>query len=651
MYGWHGVLLNIDLSKEKIERENIPEKELHEWIGGEAMGANWLYNEVPAGLDAFDPRQLFIIAPGPGTGTLMPGSARFEVIARSAITNKFGDSNCGGPFGAELRLAGYDAIKIRGKAEKPVYLLIQDDHVELRDASHLWGLPHIEAMEKVKQELHDPLVKTFAIGPGAEKLVRYACAYSGKRAVAGFNGAGTMMGAKNLKMIVVRGTKGIPIYDPKGLEDLTMEIMDRIMGGPFYWVFAEEGARGVIQSALMRMGVFDGRNCQDLYLTKDQWEKVGYPAYSKNKVKNWACFGCFVHCKHVMNVKSGTYAGTRIKATEFYPTVTLGTNLGIYNCEFNIKAVEEVDKYGLDVGYTGSIMGWVAELFQRGIVTKQDIGLDLTWGNEPAFMDLIGMIGRREGFGDILADGFLPAMEKIGKNCDRYAVQSKGFPMIAAGIGYVATTSMSWVTAMNSNFVKGSTTVEWGEGMIPGLNEKRAKEYFGIPSLHPEVYEGKEKVVKWAEDTRVLSDSVPCCAFMGNVFGQGLKRGINVKDLARFLKVITGVDYTEEKLMKLAERSISLQMAYNAREGLRRGDFVLPKRYTHDKRKGGPHADYKFPLADYTAAMDRYFKLRGCNEEAIPTRETLEGFGYKYVADDLEKMGILKKKPKGKSKS
>ncbi len=642
MYGWQDVYLDIDLSTGEIRKEPVPIELLKEYIGGEALGTYWLYHEVPPKTDTFDPKMLFMILPGPASGTLWPGSGRMEVVTRSAISPVFGDSNVGGDFGPTLHWAGYEGIKIKGKADKPVYLVIDDDRVELRDASHVWGKPHIEAAEILLKELNMPDAKYFIIGPAGENKVRFAACYSGKRSVATFNGAGATMGSKNLKAIICRGTKGVNIANPEEFEKVCWSVMERIMSGPFYWVFSELGALGVISAAYQRVGVYDGKNLSDRWTSEENWRKTGYLGLRKRKVKNFACYGCFVHCKHVIRITDGPYAGLKMKGTEFYPSIALGSNLGVYNSDFFARAVYECDVWGLDVGNTGGVLGFAAELYERGIITKEDTdGLELRWGNEKAFLELIGKIGRREGFGDVLADGVAAAAKKIGRGAEKYAMHSKGFPMIAGAMGYLVAASLAWVTATNGNFVKGQSTLEWGEGMVPGLAEKRAQQYFGIPTLKPESFEGKEKIVIWAENSRVLGDTVPSCAFMGNVFGQGLKRGINMEDYARVLTALTGVKYDPDQLYNLGNKIYVMQMVYNAREGIRREHFTLPERL-FEPIKGGPHDGFQFPKDKYYALLDRYFEERGFDPKtALPTREGLKKAGLEDLIPECEKLGIL----------
>lgn len=643
MYGWQDIYLDIDLSKGDVKKEPVPDTLVHELIGGESLGTHWLYHEVPPRTDVFDPKMLFMVLPGPAAGTLFPGSGRMEIVTKSCVSPIFGDSNVGGDFGPELHMAGYEAIKIRGKADGPVYLLLDDDKAELRDAGHIWGLPHMEAAEKLLQEINLPGAKYLIIGPAGEKKVRFAACYSGKRSVAAFNGAGAVMGSKNLKAIVVRGTKGVRVHHPLKFEQCCWKVMDRIMSGPFYWVYAELGALGVISAAYQRVGVYDGKNLSARWTSEDNWRKTGYLGLRKRKIKNYACYGCFVHCKHVINISDGPYKGVKMKGTEFYPSIALGSNLGIYNSDFFARAVYECDVTGIDVGHTGGVMGFAADLYEHGIITKKDTdGLELRWGNEPAFLELIGKIGRRESFGEVLADGLEAAVKKIGGESGKYAMHSKGFPMVAGAMGYLAAASLAWVTATNGNFVKGQSTMEWGEGMVPGLAEKRGQQFFGIPTLRPDSFEGKEKVVIWAEDSRVIGDTVPSCAFMGKVFGQGLKRGIGMEDYAGALTALTGVKYDPDQLYDLGKKIYTLQMAYNAREGLRREHFKLPARL-FEPIKGGPHDGFQFPRDKYEALLDRYFEARGFDPKtALPTRKGLKNVGLSLIADEMAKLGLLR---------
>jgi len=642
MYGWSGIALDIDLTTGRIAKEEIPQNLLIEYIGGEALGAKLLYDEVPPGTDPFDPKMLFIVATGPLSGTLGPGSGRLEIITKSPLNNLFGDTNTGGEFAPELHWAGYDFIKIHGRADKPVYLWIDDDSVEIRDASHLWGLPHIEAIEQVKRELGDPRIATISIGPAGENKVALSCIYSGPRNAAAMMGAAAVMGAKNLKMIAARGTKGVKIADPVKFEEVCREAIDKMVRGTFYPYFAEEGALGTVTRQFNRLGTMPTRNYQGV-MTDDEYRGLSYEAFLKHKVKNLACFGCPLHCKHYVNVKSGPYAGTKMKGVEFYAVVTFGVLVGCYSSDFYIKAVYECDKYGLDMGNTGAILGFAMELYQRGIITKKDTdGLELNWGGEEVLLELIRKIALREGFGNLMADGFDKFAERVGKDANPYNLTVKGMPAGGFEPRVMVGGALSLLTTTNGNALKSAVTMEYGEGMVPKLAERRAREYFDIPSLAPEAVEGKDKVVIWAENFKVLIDSVPGCLFNSSMFGLGLKGGLNQDDYAKLLTAATGVEYDGEKLLKIGEKVYILEMVYDIREGLRREQFILPERFTKEPVPAGSWKGKMGNIEGIYKLLDSYFEKRGFDPKtALPTRKGLERVGLKEVATELQKRGLL----------
>ncbi len=231
MYTWTETLLRVDLTAGEVTKESISRDILVNYIGGEGLGARLLYDEVPPGTDPFSPEMAFIVAAGPLSGTLAPGSGRLEIVSKSPITGIFGDSNAGDDFAPELHWAGYIAILIRGRAEHPVYLWIDDDDVQIKDGRHLWGCPHAEAIDIVKGELGDSEVRTIAVGPAAEKGVLVTAVYSGYSSAAGWPGVGSVMASKNLKLVAVRGTRGVQISDPVGFEQACREATDKMTSG------------------------------------------------------------------------------------------------------------------------------------------------------------------------------------------------------------------------------------------------------------------------------------------------------------------------------------------------------------------------------------------------------------------------------------
>jgi aldehyde:ferredoxin oxidoreductase len=642
MYEWTETLLRVDLSKGEVVKEPIPREFLVNYIGGEGLGVRLLYDEVPPGTDPLAPEMALIVAAGPLSGTLAPGSGRLEIVTKSPITGIFGDSNAGDDFAPELHWAGYEAILIKGRAENPVYLWIDDDVVQIRDAHHLWGRPHAEAIDMVKQELGDPEIRTIAVGPAAEKGVLVTAIYSGYSSAAGWPGVGSVMAAKNLKLIAVRGSQGVEVADPARFERACWESNQKMISSTLHKQWSQEGALGVANVMYGHIGALPVRNFQDSYVPPEELHKVDYQGFSQHKVKDLACFGCPLHCKHFTHVKSGPYAGVKMKGVEYWASNLFGPNLGCFDAAFYIKCVEECDRYGMDIGNTGMLLSLAAELYQRGIITQEDTGgLDLTWGNQQENLEMIRRIANREGLGDLLAQGVDKAAQAIGKNASRYTVTYKGLSGCLEHRFYVGSALAHLTSTRGGDMLKGNPNAEQGEGMLPKLSEKYAREYFDIPSLHPEATEGKDKVVIYMENLESMVDSVPGCLF-NSVWGLGLRTGLNQDDYAKMLSAATGVEFDGDRVLRSGERIYRLEMAYNVREGLRREHFKMPERFLNDPIASGP---LKGKVADATTMerlLDSYFQRRGFDPRtALPTRKGLEETGLADVAQDLEERGLL----------
>lgn len=642
MFGWTGIALRVDLSRGLIEQEPIPRDILVNYIGGEGLGAKYLYDEVPPGTDPFDPQMLVVVAPGPVSGTLSPGCGRLEIITKSPNTGLFGDSNVGGDFAPELHWAGYDAILITGKAPQPVYLWIDDDKVELRDAGHLWGRPHAEAVDIVHRELGDSGIRTVAVGPAAEKGVVFAASYSGYTSAAGWVGTGAVIASKNLKLIAVRGTRGVQLADPAGFERACWEATEKMKSSTLHSQWAREGALGVANVMYGHIGALPVRNFQESYVPLEMLHKVDYQGFSKHKVKDLACFGCPLHCKHFAHVRSGPYAGIKMQGVEYWASNLFGPNIGCYDAAFYIKCVQECDKYGLDIGNTGTILGWLTELYQREIIGREETaGLELTWGNQAAFLEMIRRIGCREGIGDLVAQGINKAANYIGKDAQRYALTYKGLYSCLEHRFYIGSALAHLTSTRGGDMLKGNPNAEQGEGMVPKLAEKYAREYFDIPTLHPTSYEGKDKVVIYMENLKTVIDSIPGCLFNG-VWGLGLRGGLNQDDYAKILSTAVGVDFDGKKILETGERIYRLEMAYNVREGLRRERFKVPERFLKDPIPSGPQKGRVIDEQAMEKLLDSYFKRRQFDPKtALPTRKGLEVVGLEDVAQDLSRRGLL----------
>ncbi|MFC1962948.1 aldehyde ferredoxin oxidoreductase family protein, partial [Chloroflexota bacterium] len=431
MQGWVGTILQVDLGKGQITKDPLDEGFAASWVGGEGFGAKLLWDAVgPEVVDGLDPRNILVYASGPLTGTLAPSSGRLEIITKSALTGIFGDSNSGGNFAPEFKQAGYDAIVIKGKAEKPVYLWIDDDKIEIRDASYLWGKSIPETDEMLKQEIGDRNIQVSCIGPAGENLIRFATIANNLVRTAGWGGVGAVAGSKKLKAIAVRGRKGIRVGRPEEFEKACWEARQKLEKkvGPLLQTRRKMGT--------MYLGRFSylGGNCHLNNYTvaqcsEERFEKISGEKFAEEYISGGphGCYGCVQHCAHFVQVKEGAYRGL---ASEGFEYAALGPYLSWYgsdNLAFAMAAAKYCNDFGLDTAESAMLLGWATECFQRGILTEKDTdGLELNFGDEKVGLELLRKMVCREGLGDILAEGVARAAQLVGKGSEYYSYSIKG---------------------------------------------------------------------------------------------------------------------------------------------------------------------------------------------------------------------------------
>jgi aldehyde:ferredoxin oxidoreductase len=645
MYGWQGMALKVDLTKKEITKWPIQAQLLEKYIGGEGLGTRLLYDFTPPGAKALSPENPFIIAGGPCSGTLAPSAGRLEVLTKSPLSGILGDSAVGGFFMPQLRWSGYDAIIITGQSEKPAWLFIRDDDVELRDASHIWGKPHMEAQKIVKEEVDEPNLQTLAIGPAAEKLVCFCPVFCDTNAAA-YTSPGTVLGHKRLKVIGARGTKGIKPRDPDKFKKEAKALQEQIMKG---WRYPQMATGGIMRSSHLRMGewgMYGLYNFQEGWLSDEDRKEIDFRGFSQIKRKNMSCALCCVHCKHWVHIKEGPYAGMKYKGVEYWPTY-LYAGCGVIDSGFNVKIVSECDKHGFCLGHFGFITQFVMELWQRGIITSEDTGgLDLTWGNREAIIELAKMIANREGFGAVLADGYDAAAERIGRGADRFLVTTKGLPPTVE-IRPFWQKALNYLTSTNGvSWLKGDSKIEMV--IYPTMFDQRESlealgkgmeryEFTDVRAFHPMDPYGKVELTIWHENMFAVVNSLESCIFSSMRHGSLLPQ-----DYPGILEALTGVKYDTKKLYECGERIYRLQMAYNAREGLRRENFKLRPRFTKDAMTKGPLKGKVFDEEIIEKMLDQYFELRGFDPKtALPTEKGLVEVGLEDVAEDFKKLKLL----------
>jgi aldehyde:ferredoxin oxidoreductase len=591
LYGYAGKILRVDLTKGKTTNELL-EKELASlYVGGKGFGSKIIFEETKPGMDPYDTANLLIFATGPVNGTLLSGAAKFCAVFKSPLTEIWGESQCGGYFAPQLKFAGYDMVIIRGGSEKPVYLIIEDEKVELKDASYLWGKDTFETDEIIKKD-HDEGFQVLSIGPAGENLVRFACITHDKGRQFGRCGAGAVMGCKRLKAIAVKGSGSIEIAKPEKLDEFRRELNDRIRerlkslteyGTPA--IIALTNATGTLPTRNWQEGEFEGV------------EEINAEAMKKKLVKrSKACYACTVACGKISKVETGPYAGTEVEGPEYETLFALGSLCGNDNLESIAKANEICDRLGIDTISAGNALAFTIECYEKEIITKEDTGgIELTFGNHEAIITALRKIAYRQDLGNILAEGVKRASEIIGKGSRKFAVHVKGLeppgydPRGLKGVALAYAVSCRGACHLRHIAYRPNLTGShpFREGKIDRL-----------------AYEGQAEMVKEQEDFYTLIDSMVLCKFVclptiGPIIWE---------ELTKLYSIVTGIEVGIKDLLMVAERINNLVRSFNLREGVSRKDDVLPERFVKEPLKGQVVEKEKLDKM-----LDRYYKLRGWN--------------------------------------
>ena len=402
--GYAGQLIYVDLTKQKINKEPLPLEIIEKYIGGAGLASKILYDMIKPKIEPFSPENVLMFAVGPLTGTLFPQASRFIIAAKNPLTGGWGEAHAGGFFGPELKFAGYDGIIFTGKANQPVYLYIENDTVEIRTAKHLWGLKTFESMDKVKEEIKEPMAECVAIGPAGENLCRQACVITRNGRVAARSAMGAVMGSKNLKLIVVRGTKGLEIAKPDEYLDAVKVWHDKVLKHPYTEGRIKYGTSELID-LMNSIGRLPTRNMQCGVF--EHADKINAEAYhSKYFLRPRADYACLQRCGRFVCVPSGPYKNIG-KGPEYECLDALGARCGNANLESIIYLHHLCDEYGMDTIEFGAVVSWAMECWEKGIFSKNDTdGLDLSWGNYQTMIELCHRIAYRQGkFADLLAEG------------------------------------------------------------------------------------------------------------------------------------------------------------------------------------------------------------------------------------------------------
>ncbi len=601
MNGYGGQILRVNLTDKTIKKEPVTSELAETYLGGRGFGAYFLYAEVPQGADPLGPENKLIFSAGPLSGTLVPGAGKTDITTKSPLTGGYAGSNVGGMFSAEMKYAGYDSIIVEGASEEPVYLFIEDDTVKLRDASRYWGQGAITAERALKDELGEEF-QIALIGPGGEKLVKYACIGHDFGRQAGRGGVGAVMGAKKLKAIAVRGTKSIPVADREEFREVAGELYKACAESDMIEEWQRLGTPGVTVWC-NEIGGFPTRNFQGGFFEAYK-DLSGEVMREKIVVTDKGCFACPSPCGKWSHTKKH---GLRVEGPEYETIALIGGDCALADIEDVAKANYICDELGIDTISAGACVAFAIECFQKGIITPADTGgLELKFGDAQAVFTLLEQIAHRQGLGEVLAEGTKHAANVFGGDSLDFAIQIKGMEQS----GYETHNAPAMLLAYMTCDVGAHHNRAWA--ITYDLQVER-------DAVTPD----KAARVIELQHIRPLFDAMGACRL------QWVELGLDLDLYPPAMKALTGLDRPLEDLLKISERVWNLTRSYWIREveGFGREWDYPPPRFYKEPAVGGVTDGKLTTWEEVQKLLDMYYEQRGWDANGLPTEEKLEELG------------------------
>ena len=619
--GYVGKQLRISLNDKSYKIEKINTQVLKDYLGGVGYSAKILYEELDKGIDPLSPDNKIIFATGPLTSYRVPGGGSIEVCFKSPLTKAWGEARCGGNFGPDMKKAGYDFLIIEDKAIEPVYLLIDDNRIEFKDASHLLGKTVSEKTSMIREELDDNDISVMCIGIAGENLVNIATVMFEGRA-AGRCGAGAVMGSKNLIAIAVKGSGKIEPENPDDYNIALKEVRNVVKNSELAKGFREFGTMGDM-AGNDKAGDWPTKNWQSNNWGKGQ-ELFDY--YSKhNFIKNKMCYkGCPIACGRIASVKEGKFKTPEHDGAEYESLSTFTAFLFNENMDAAIHSSYLCDEYGIDTISTGGVIAFAMECYENGLISKEDTeGLDLSWGNADLLPILVERISKREGIGDILADGVLKAAKKIGKGAEKFAIHCKGLegpahdPRSSKALAVTYGTANRGMCHIHPLEGVAYDSGKFDFGMIT----------YGVPDpnkIDRWDEKGKGKIVKILQDGLIMPDILGVCKFF-------MYAGVTLEQYAKLLSSFTGWNLKGKDLLRIGERTNNLQRLFNTREGFSKKDDSIPDRVKQRPLFGAYQDEDRCIVKDYEGMLQEYYHARGWDlETGKPKPKKLDELGIVY---------------------
>ena len=620
--GYAGKILRVDLDKDTTEIQSLDENLLRDFIGGSGVGAKILYEETGRETDPLSGDNPLIFMVGPLTATRVPCTGRHTVITKSPLTGIFAESNVGGYWGVALKQAGFDGIIFEGKAKSPIYLWIHDGDVEIKDANHLWGKNTGEVQKIIQKELNDKFIRVAQVGPGGELMVRFACIINDLRNAAGRSGMGAVMGSKNLKAVAVRGYQKPEVANKEMLKELR-KYFNEVQYKPYAEIFAL-GTGGNLMQQFASTGNLPTRNFRDGNFSNAIALDPTTIKETIGLIKE-SCYACPIRCKKVVQINDQWHVDPLYGGPEYETLASFGSNCGVDDVKAICKANEICNKYSIDTISAGVSISFAMECYENGLLTDKDTGgLKLNFGNAKAMVELVKMISKREGLGNILAEGVKRAAEKINNGAQKYAMHVKGqeIPMHeprlkrALGLGYaVSPTGAEHMANLHDTALINEEDVLYFSSF--GILEPLSLEDLGAKKVRALVYQ-----ISW----QVLLNTLLICYFTP----------WNHNQITEILRATTGWNTSMWELMKVGERITTMARVFNIREGFTKNDDWLPERFFQPQTSGALSKS-AVDLEKFKKARKKYYEMMSWDENGIPTKTKLEELDIGWVVQLLPK--------------
>ena len=613
-------ILNVDLDTGQVNTEDVSRRDLVRLLGGRGLAAKFLYERIPAGTDPLGPENVLIWSPGTLSGTSAPSSGRTSVTCKGPATGLYLKVSVGGHLGAELKYAGYDYLVISGRAPHPVYLWVDDDRVEIRQAQHLWGKGTRETDDLIKAELGDDEIQTGIIGPAGENKVLFSCIMVSRYNSASRGGVGAVMGSKNLKAVAVRGRGALRVARPKPYFDLAARMRRELAADAGSESLYNWGTSGSIPG-LDEMGMLAAYNFSQVTIDNSERLSGQYLVDEGYLTGRESCFACSTACHRYVKSHSDRWGDVDDSGPELETMMSLGAECGLTDTEAVLRANHLCNDYGLDTISAGHVISWAMECYERGVISpEQAEGLELGFGNAEAQLELIRRIAFREGLlGDLLAEGTQRASAEVGGDSWKWAIQAKGLEQSAVDTRAAKSYALAFaVNPRGPDHLMTETYAEFGftEEAREVIRKITGDEKYANATL----LEKRADIVRWHEDCYAATEALGFCVFTSTA-----AFAVNPENMAELFGHALGIEFSEEELMLGGRRIVTLERCFNAREGARREDDMLPWRMMNEPVPDGPNKGMITDQAMLDRFLDEYYALHGWDPATgIPQVETLK---------------------------